>query len=77
MCHHKRSKHVTKRFVKKCSRIFITQDPTFRGSLVYTYYKNDEVYFTAKPKQIGSKVYPLKYVCWMKENNHIICRSKL
>lgn len=77
MYHYKRLKHLTRRFVKKYSKSKVKQDPSFRGIFVYTYYINDEVYFTTKPKQKESKAYPLKYVCWMQENNYDICRSRL
>ena len=53
-----------KRQLKKYSKCLTLKDKTFRGMVVYTYTINDKTFFTAKPKQKGSKAQPIGYVKW-------------
>lgn len=61
----KRIKHITRKVLKKHSKAIIRKDRAFRGIKIYTYKIGENTYFTAKPKQKGSKAYTVKYAIWL------------
>ena len=66
----KRIKHITIKVLKKHSKSIIRKDRAFRGIKTHTYKVGESIYFTAKPKQKGSKAYTVKYALWLIDYYH-------